>query len=212
MFIKTEEKGFVLPAVTEYLSMQSIISNCCSTTSNHNLFPGSVCCPLVPLQECSWGCNSETTWSVLKNNLRETRKLGIWASQDSFWGIHWECQDKYCIIITGNCPPVPGIYTVRLVSAVTPLGDPKGNVQSWDFSCYMLLCLWEGRAEEVWQDWLWFFLSAAVGRKLHFHSLSLFQKQLPTPGYLLGAQMQVCLRSGSPDHVKLLGTNSKMKN
>lgn len=133
MFIKTEENGFVLPAVTEYLSMQSIISNCCSTTSNHNLFPGSVCCPLVPLQECSWGCNSEMTWSVLKNNLREIRKLGIWASQDSFWGIHWECQDKYCIIITGYCPPVLGIYTVRLVSAVTPLGNPKGNVQNWDF-------------------------------------------------------------------------------
>lgn len=67
------------------------------------------------------------------------------------------------------------------MSALTPLGNPKGNIWNWSFSCCRFLCLWEGKAKGVWQGWLWFFLSAALGGKLHFHSLSLFQKQLPTP-------------------------------
>lgn len=120
--LRQRKKDFFFLLLQNIYLCKASFQNCCSTTSNHNLFPGSVCCPLVPLQECSWGCNSEMTWSVLKNNLREIRKLDIWASQDNFWGIHWKCQDKYCIIVTGYCTPILGIYTVRLVSAVTPLG------------------------------------------------------------------------------------------
>lgn len=120
-------------------------------------------------------------WSVLKNNLSETRKLDIWESQGSFWGIHWKCQDKHCLIVTGYCTGILGSSTTRLVSALTPLGNPKGNVWNRFLSCYTFLCLWEGKAKGVWQGWLWVFLSAALGRKPHFHSLSLFQKQLPTP-------------------------------
>lgn len=87
---------------------------------------------------------------------------------------------------------------------MSALENPKGNAQSSYFSCYTFLCLWEGKAKGVWQGWLWLFLSAALGRKLHFHSLSPFQKQLPSPRsatwrlsarYLLGAQVQMCLRS-----------------
>lgn len=39
-FIKKEKKMFVLPAITEGLSMhmESIISNCCTLTGNQNLF------------------------------------------------------------------------------------------------------------------------------------------------------------------------------
>lgn len=59
--------------------------------------------------------------------------------------------------------------------------EPKGKCLDLILFLYMFLCLWEGKAEGVWQGWLWFFLSAALGRKLHFHSLSLFQKQLPPP-------------------------------
>lgn len=177
MFIKTEEKRFVLPAITEYLFMQSIISNCCCSTINHNLFP--VFAALMPHCRNALGAVTQIC-SALKNSSSERRKLDIWESQDSFWGAHWKCQDKYCMIVTGYCTPI------LFSSTQCP---------------QLVLFLWFGfEAGKGWRSCtglLQFFLSAALGRKFHFYSLSLFpETNFLLPGVppenswnLLGAQM-----------------------